>query len=244
MKTLRFAVVLVVLSTSGLANASIVGTYLTFTGAELNAFTVQWSDPGYDINNLGTDVAADAITANPKYSDGLFPMSGDAGATGFWPTAGYNTNVQVFFGSSFAATDLSGLGLTDLTERAFNDNDDLWGHDVWIDISDNGKFDPIMSAIVDINGTTAGSPTYAILSLDVSTLDLSTVVGWGVSVHGSLVGGDRPSSGDAFHSSWAAIPEPGAIVIWSLLGLVGTCVTWKRIATRLCLLLSFRSPLF
>lgn len=208
--TALVAVMVMAVANTASASLYISGTTAGFTAATMDGFTVIESSPvgTYEVNNLsGGDDIADTVTLNPSYSDTQTPMSGAAGATGRWTGIAAGTDVEVLLGNTFTATDLSGLGITELGMVAFNDNNnDNWNHGLWIEI-DGVK---TKSGAVDI--VAGGS---AFLSLDLTGLDLTKVTGYGV-----FVGNDSVPGGDAFHSSWS-IPEPASVICWSVMASVG-----------------------
>jgi hypothetical protein len=207
MKRLSTILALAVMLAIGLAGEA--KAVLTFSAAEMDLFTVQSSTPGYEISDLGANLPANAVTAAPAYSDGLTPMSGDAGATGRWPTGGFNDDVTLRLGSAFAPTDYSGFDA--LHVIAYNDNGDAWGHSLWIETTANGVVSST-PVIISADGS-------ADLSLDISGLDLSSVIGWGVGINANLDG--SPSPGDTFHSSWRSTPEPSMMIVFG--SLIGIC---------------------
>jgi hypothetical protein len=207
---------------------------LSFSQSQMDAFTVQGSSSPYTVNNLlGPNVVADTLTPFDKYSDdpnGMFPMTGMAGATGYWPSASVGSTVDVDLGleeagilaqfGTYDFTALSGGIPTTLAILAINDDDDIWGHDLWIRTLIDGI---VSTPITDIN-----SGSNAILTLDISSLDLTHVLGIGVSVHGDLQGAEFPSGGDSFHSSWSTVPEPTTSIIWAVMGLSAVCFRPRR----------------
>ena len=195
----------------------------TFSTAELNSFTVQSQTGGY--TRTGPPGSAFDVVVGPNYSDHnpplvLSPMSGSAGATGDWNDFPPVSPVDVFLGVTFAETNLSASNFTELAVLAFNDNDDIWGYDVWISTTTDGVVST--NPPVNINGAQS-----ATVKLDLAGVDMTKVTGWGVSVHGNFAGGAGfPSVGDAHHSSWAAVPEPGSLAIFG--ALVGVGVARRR----------------
>lgn len=206
--------------------------FVTLTQSQLDASTVQASTVNgstspYTVLDGGNNFQVNAIVSGPIYSDNTAGMSGVAGAVGSWGNSLSGDDVAVFLGLD-AAQILAFFGTNDFTgidtfvQRAFNDNDDIWGFDLWIETEDaGGTVTRFSSAIVNINGSTSGPPNSAILSLDLTGVaDLDNVVGIGVSVHGDLQGGNFPSGGDSHHSSWSPVPEPTSIALMGLGGLL------------------------
>ena len=204
--------VMTLTSTTASASLLISGSKAGFSATLMDSFDVQGSLGGsYIVNNPGSPFtdSEDAVTLNPTYSDGTGGMTGAAGATGSWDAAA-GTDVEVLLGDAFGSTDLSGYlaGVTEIRMVAYNDNNnDTWNHGLWIATLTDG--------IVKTVATEIDAGSFATLSLDLTGVDLTTVIGYGV-----FVGNDSVPGGDSFHSSWS-IPEPASVICWSLMAGIG-----------------------
>ena len=199
---------------------------LTFTASQMDAMTVQ----EVRVNNVivlpsvfttgGLNIPPNHVTLSPTYSDGTPAMSGKAGATGSWSTAvaGFGSTGQVFLGlnalgvfTQFGTNDFSSGGFTTLTVQAFNDNNSIWGYDIWIETLLDGRVST--SPILISPGSSA--PVALDLTL-LSAGSLANVTGIGLSMHGIFTGaGGMPTAGDSFHASWSPLPEPVSVAVWS-----------------------------
>ena len=119
----------------------------------------------------------------------------------------------------WSTTDLSGSGWDGIRSYVENDNQSIWGVQLFYDTTlglggevNSGAFVPLAP----------GASTY--LTVDAlggdGTLNLDDVLLIGIRVQGNMVGGDYPSSSDTFHVS--VVPVPGAVLLGILgLGAVG-----------------------
>ena len=219
----RFLSIAALLLMSVPSYAGIAGSVLTFTGAELDAMTIQSVDPGF-MNVFPPATPADDIVPSPTYFDGFTAMTGEAGANGLWLSAGLTKSV--YYGTTFAPLDLDGV-IDTVAIHAFNDNGAFWGFDVWIETVGDGR---VSSDVVVISGSDAGGKQSATVELDLAAkgvTDLKNIIGWGVSVHGDFTPiTHNPSVGDAFHASWSPVPEPSSFAIFGLIS--GLAVTARR----------------
>ncbi|HZL88447.1 MAG TPA: hypothetical protein VFB96_08765 [Pirellulaceae bacterium] len=202
---------------AGTANAAL----LTFTASQMDAMTVQ----AVFVNNTSVPLTryqsaspnpADPtfdVTLPPFTDAGIEVMTGAAGATGAWTGLGV-MSADVLFGlnsagvlAQFGTNNFSLGGFTALAVQGFNDNNSIWGYDIWIETTANGRV-----TSVPVNIIPGGS---APVTLDLTGLNLSNVTGIGLSIHGVFSGGPNPSGGDRFHASWSPLPEPVSVAVWS-----------------------------
>ncbi|MCH2181105.1 MAG: PEP-CTERM sorting domain-containing protein [Mariniblastus sp.] len=149
-------------------------------------------------------------TAAPTYGDGV-TMQGAAGASDNLGIAGF-----VFF--EISASDLITFlaGATDgdtFAMRVWNDdNNDTWRGGIWFDENGTRK-------IADVLENPDSFSSIVQLTMD----DIS-----GITKLGLYIENPSMEQGDTYHVSFAAVPEPGTMVIWSMLGGLGLVISRRR----------------
>ena len=194
------------------AMGAVASASFTFDNAQISSLNDLYGlTPTYNPAGYTHDVATGlAGSANPTYSDGSTPMTGSWGYT--QSTVVLN-NHYVAIGK--ASLDLSAY--TDVQVTLHNDNDDLWGYQLFV--IDNTGVVTTSGSWVSLNAA-PNVPYTATLSAALSTAS-------GVDYTNSIVGvaityqGNKGS--DNYHTSFT-VPAPGAIILaglgTSLVGLI------------------------
>lgn len=139
------------------------------------------------------------VTAAPTYND-LVTMTGSAGSSGYLEGSLIGTGT-VFY-------DILGgggpAGGDNLILTGFNDNDEDWSIGVWYD-SGAGT---VQSAAVALPSNGLGAPSPG-ANFSFFIPAAATAYGWFV-VNPTM-------SGDIFHVSVAAVPEPASVISWIMM---------------------------
>ena len=149
-------------------------------------------------------------SAAPTYGDGV-TMSGAAGANDF---LGINGNV--FF--ALTANDLADFkaAASDGDTYAMNvwndDNNDPWIAGLWFE---DGSGVQSVEVLENPDGV---SSRLSIVMPNISS----------ITKLGTYIKNPSGDQGDAYHVSFAIVPEPGTMAIWTLLGGIGLVVSRRR----------------